>query len=167
MFEYKLEQWREYLYIFVTINLRSYMHNFFEQEKCGRVSAITLGISHQNVLPNESHSIFVSWWKKKKECCCFSTLSCINFFNMREVLYITRYTQTHSMRQMLTRCAYFGFGIHSIQNIHIQISTSFCMRHMFLEMISLTGPALCGVMKVYSLKEHTLSSHRCSQIWFI
>ena len=102
--------------------------------------------------------------KKKKECCCFDTLSCINFFNRREVLYITRYAQAHSMRQMLTRCAYFGFGIHSIRNIHIQISTSFCMRHMFLEMASLTGPALCGVMIVYSLKEHTLSRHRYSQI---
>lgn len=102
--------------------------------------------------------------EKKKECCCFDTLSCINFFNRRKVLYITRYAQAHSMRQMLTRCAYFGFGIHSIRNIHIQISTSFCMRHMFLEMASLTGPALCGDMIVYSLKEHTLSRHRCSQI---
>lgn len=163
-FEYKLVQWWEYLYIFIIINLHSYMHNFFEQEKCGRVSATTLGTSHQKVSPNEYHSICVSWWEKKKECCCFDTLSCINFFNRREVLYITRYAQAHSMRQMLTRCAYFGFGIHSIRNIHIQISTSFCMRHMFLEMASLTGPALCGVMIVYSLKEHTMSRHRYSQI---
>lgn len=42
------------------------MHNFFEQEKCGRVSATTLGTSHQKVSPNEYHSICVSWWEKKK-----------------------------------------------------------------------------------------------------